>query len=105
VPATGKATSVSLDAGLPGLPAYLIRVFATKDGPLGPPTGSPGKYRALFTLQRPGFRPLSEREVTEGEHIVGDSHLAMAKPAYAPPGNENARHLEMGLILTPEKPS
>lgn len=89
--------SVSMDLGLPVTVEHLVTVFGSQGVPLGPPTGSPGKYRGFLTLYREGFRPIPEYEVTQGAHIKGDSHLAMAKPAYAPRGNEDARHLEMDL--------
>jgi len=88
---------ISYEYDVAGMPEYLATVFATKDGPLGPPTGTEGQYRAMLTLSRPGQRPLPEREVTAGANIKGNSHFAIAKPAYAPPGHEDADELRFKL--------
>lgn len=51
----------------------------------GVPNGLPGLYRAVLTLQRPG-RPLTGEYAASFEGgLRGDSHLAIAKPAYSPP--------------------
>ena len=92
-----RTTSVQVDPGLPGLVEYLVSVFAKDGVPLGPPTGSAGKYTAMFTMWRGTTRSIGEYEVSAGEGIRGDSHLAMAKPAYEPRGNPDANELRMEL--------
>jgi hypothetical protein len=89
--------SVKMEPGLPGIPEYLITVFGKDGKELGPPSGSPGKYEAVFTTWRGTVRPIGEYEVTQGDNIRGDSHLMMAKPAYKPPGNPDANEFRMAL--------
>ena len=55
--------------------------------PLG---GSPGLYQATFILQRPGHRLMPEHDLSFSPGLLGNSHLAISKPAYCPPGNPAA---------------
>jgi len=58
-----NGSSVELPAGgIPGLPQELQVAFGYADGdPRNePPGGKPGKYKLVFTLSRPGIRPLAE---------------------------------------------
>ena len=41
----------------------------------------PGKYKVLFTLNRPGYPLRSERMISSSEQLEGDSHLAISAPA------------------------
>ncbi len=52
---------------------------------IGGPTGLPGRYQVTLALARPGFPPAPEGNVNGGGSIEGDSHLAIAKPAYYDP--------------------
>jgi hypothetical protein len=83
--------------GLGGDPGQLtvVNVFGDPQDPrnVGGPGGMPGPYRATFTLARPG-RPLTpEYQYTFESGLSGDSHLAIAKPAYSPPGNAEANQV------------
>ena len=47
--------------------------------------GVAGLYKVVLTLARPGQPLLPEGQVTSFENMQGDSHLAIADPAYHPP--------------------
>jgi len=89
----------SVNFGLPGLKQTVTVVRRTPEGPLGPPQGSPGKYRAVMTLQRPGFNLLPEGNASFEGGLVGNSHLAIAAPAYAPPNLPAATELEIPVVF------
>jgi Methylamine utilization protein MauJ len=55
--------------------------------PLG---GSPGLYEVTFILHRPGYKLQQERQISFSSGLRGDSHLAISKPAFSPPGNPDA---------------
>jgi hypothetical protein len=55
--------------------------------PLG---GSPGLYEVTFILHRPGYKLQQEHQVSFSSGLRGDSHLAISKPAFLPPGNADA---------------
>ncbi len=65
---------------------------ARNDLPLG---GGPGRYRVVFTLARPGYVPKPENEVDFSPDIPGDSHLAIAAPAFTPPGLPSATAIKV----------
>lgn len=70
--------------GLPGEPGHVIvhNEFIAGDPRNSIPVGGgPGNYRVIFTLARPGFWPVPEREFSFDPTIEGDSHLAIAAPA------------------------
>ena len=75
--------------GLPGIQQALVVVprFADPNDPRnqGGPQGRPGAYEVIFTLSRPGFPLTQEREITSADDLSGNSHLAIAKPAFTPP--------------------
>src|ERR1700688_563329 len=50
-----------------------------------PPGGTPGMYQVTFILHRPGYKLQSENNFSFSSGLRGDSHLAISKPAYAPP--------------------
>ena len=52
-----------------------------------PPGGTPGRYRVVFTLSRPGIVPKPETEFSFDEEVPGDSHLAILPPAAAAPSD------------------
>ncbi len=80
--------------GLPGQQQHAIVVnqFRDSNDPrnIGGPEGLPGKYVVTFVLARPGFNLLPEGHHSFANGLRGDSHLAMAKPAFSPPGNPDA---------------
>jgi len=77
------------------MPEFTTFVGATADGPLHDPQGTRGLYSAVLTLSRPGIRPLPEYEQLPSTALRGDSHIAMAKPAFSPPGNPGATEIQM----------
>jgi hypothetical protein len=85
--------AVSVDLGPAGLPQFMTIVGATADRALSDPRGSAGLYSAVLTLSRPGIRPLPEYNQTPSDALEGDSHVAITKPAYSPPGNSSATEI------------
>jgi SEC-C motif len=55
-----------------------------------PLAGTPGLYEVTFILHRPGYKLQGEHHFSCSSGLRGDSHLAISKPAYAPPGNPDA---------------
>ena len=55
-----------------------------------PLSGTPGLYEVTFILHRPGYKLQGEHNFSFSSGLRGDSHLAISKPAYAPPGNLDA---------------
>jgi SEC-C motif len=60
-----------------------------------PIKGTEGDYKVIFVLARPGFNLLPEGNCSLANGLRGDSHLAMAKPAFAPPGNPDADQISL----------
>ena len=80
--------------GLPGQHQHLITVFRFTP-PSDPrnqigPQGVPGDYTVTFVLERRGYNLLPERRYSFASGLRGDSHLAITKPAFTPPGNPDA---------------
>jgi hypothetical protein len=48
------------------------------------PKGQPGKYRVTIVLSRPGRFEIGERTFNFSERLVGDSHIAITRPAVSP---------------------
>jgi hypothetical protein len=86
---------VQVSMGPAGLPEFTTFVGSTSDGPLHDPAGSPGLYSGVLTLSRPGIRPLPEYEQRPSAALLGDSHIAIAKPAYSPPTTPDATEIRM----------
>src|SRR3981189_779211 len=80
--------------GLPGQHQHIISVNQFRDSRdtrnIGGPQGLPGKYTVTFVLARPGFALLPECQHSFAPGLSGDSHLAITKPAFSPPGNPDA---------------
>lgn len=66
----------------------------------GGPAGAPGLYKVVFLLNRPGFRLVPEHEFSFVGSLRGDSHLAIAKPAFTPP-DPGADRIKI-YAITPE---
>lgn len=62
---------------------------------IGGPTGLPGQYRVTFLFERPGYRKTNEYEFAFTGPLKGDSHLAITKPAFIPPGNADADQIKI----------
>jgi hypothetical protein len=88
--------------GLPGFDQAIVVEQIYKD-PRDPrnksgPVGQSGKYEVTLTLHRPGYPLAPETNASFGDGLVGDSHLAISRPAIADPtwtGTRiriNARH-------------
>jgi hypothetical protein len=78
--------------GLPGQPGYVLVHNKFIEGDVRneiPVGGGPGSYRVIFTLARPGFFPVAEKEFSFDPDIPGDSHLAIAAPALTRHGEPN----------------
>lgn len=79
--------------GFPGTYQTLHMLYRFKgDDPRNalPLGGSPGLYEVTFILHRPGYRLQQEHELSFASGLRGDSHLAISKPAFSPPGNPDA---------------
>jgi hypothetical protein len=61
----------------------------------GGPAGLPGKYQVTFLLGRPGFKETKEYEFAFIGPHRGNSHLAITKPAFTPPGDAGADHIKV----------
>jgi hypothetical protein len=90
-----RATAVQMTPmGLPGQHQHAIVVNQFRDANdprnIGGPQGLPGKYTVTFVLARPGFNLLPEGQHSFAPGLRGDSHLAITKPAFSPPGNPDA---------------
>jgi hypothetical protein len=79
--------------GFPGTYQTLHMLYRLKgDDPRNalPLGGSPGLYEVTFILHRPGHKLQGEKNFSFSSGLRGDSHLAIGKPAYTPPGNPDA---------------
>jgi hypothetical protein len=75
--------------GLPGEVGGISAIPRSSVNPnhpvnIGGPEGLPGQYRVRFVFSRPGYALLPEHQVVIGS-LIGDSHLAITKPAHIPP--------------------
>ena len=96
-----NATSVNMaPMGLPGQLLHLVVINQFRDSSdprnQSAPQGLPGKYVATFILARPGFSLLPEGQHSFTSGLRGDSHLAISKPAFSPPGNPDADRIQIG---------
>jgi hypothetical protein len=98
-PATNMQTAAIAPTGIPGQQQHIIVVNQFKDPNdprnLGGPQGVPGQYRVTFVLGRPGFNLLPEAQHSFANGLRGDSHLAITKPAFSPPGNPDADRIKI----------
>ena len=86
-PSEQDPLSVQVPAGMPGMLQYLGVVTSPPPKDLHQPIqgGGAGLYKVVLTLARPGQPLLPEGQFKSFEKIEGDSHLAIADPAYRPP--------------------
>jgi hypothetical protein len=79
-----------------GLPAqhgalHIINRFVPGDPRNAIPIeGTEGDYTVTFVLARPGYNLLPENQYSFSGGLRGNSHLAISKPAFEPPGNPDA---------------
>lgn len=94
-----NAQRTSFDViGLPGEAGDLHIINRFSDGdPRNqlPLQGSPGNYQVTFVLARPGYNPLPEGQYFFATGLAGNSHLAITKPAFTPPGNPDADQIKI----------
>jgi hypothetical protein len=87
--------------GFPGTYQTLHMLYRFKgDDPRNtlPLGGTPGLYEVTFVLHRPGYKLQQEHQLSFSSGLRGDSHLAISKPAFAPPGNPDADQILIGGI-------
>jgi Methylamine utilization protein MauJ/SEC-C motif len=65
--------------------------------------GEPGEYRVVFTLHRPGIPLRPEGDFAIAEHMQGDSHLAIAKPAHSHTELPTGTHVRLFVEVDDEK--
>lgn len=87
---------------LPGLPGHrqtliLRNYFQDPNDPRHSEDyqGEPGEYRVVFTLHRPGIPLRPEGNYAVAEHLQGDSHLIIAKPAHPHPALPEGTHMRI----------
>ncbi|HXM21446.1 MAG TPA: methylamine utilization protein MauJ [Terriglobales bacterium] len=94
-----KATSTTITfMGLPAQPQHLhvMNVFKNGDPRNAIPIqGAEGDYKVTFVLWRPGFNLQPENNCSFATGLRGDSHLAITKPAFVPPGNPDADQIRI----------
>jgi hypothetical protein len=84
--------------GFPGTYQTLHMLYRFKgDDPRNtlPLGGSPGFYEVTFILHRPGYKLQQEHQLSFSSGLRGDSHLAVSKPAFSPPGNPDADQIRI----------
>jgi len=90
-PTHGPAIRLDLpELDLPGISMHLTAIGRSKSNPNAPcnlarPAGAPGQYKVTFVLSRPGFSLEPECKYSFAHLLNGDSHLAIAKPAFVNP--------------------
>lgn len=104
----GSSTSAEIKiTGLSGLltDIVLTNEFENPGDPRneGGPGGLPGLYSVTFTLSRPGFSPVPDGSFSYAGAMEGDSHLAIAPPAFSPPAMPSGPPIAIRLDAhTPE---
>jgi hypothetical protein len=82
-------------------PAYVDLSDPRNAIPIG---GAPGLYRVVFTLARPGYTPVGERDFNADPDLPGDSHLAILPPAVqAPTDNPGATQVRIRVKADSEE--
>lgn len=96
------ATQAGLQiGGFPGQHQQFHQIFRFKEGdPRNdlPIEGAPGDYKVVFVLKRPGYPLHPERQISFSSGHLGDSHVAISKPAFAPPGNPDADQMRIAAL-------
>lgn len=90
--------NISLSSmGLPNQIQHIISVasYRDKSDPRNRhrPGGEPGQYNVAFLFSKPNYRVIDEKTISGFEQIDGNSHLAITKPAYIPPNDEDATNI------------
>jgi hypothetical protein len=93
------ATQANLGVmGFPGQHQHIHIINRFKDGdPRNaiPASGGEGLYEVVFVLHRPGYQLMPEGRFSFSSGLEGDSHLAISKPAFSPPGNPDAAQIKI----------
>lgn len=93
-PPAGPSLKTDLgQLGLPGNTMHLVAVGRSHRNPgaacnAAHPAGARGQYRVTFVLSRPGFPLEHEYKYSFSGLVRGDSHLAIAKPAFNNPAGD-----------------
>ena len=100
-----KTMSFKIPSGMPGMLQYLaIAAGKPPEDPHQPITvGQPGFYKVVLTLSRPGYPIHPEAELTGYENLQGDSHLAIAKPAYSIGPDDDIKEVKL-MVQTEDGP-
>lgn len=97
---TGTPTPAQVPpAGLPGQQQHLITLFrfspsSDPRNQIGP-QGIFGDYTVTFVLERRGYNLLPERQYSFATGLQGNSHLAITRPAFTPPGSPDATEIRI----------
>lgn len=93
--------------GLPGQRQHIIFQPQTDDPNhhlnRADPRGLPGQYEVTFVLRRPGIQLHAERHFSLASGLEGNSHIAITKPAYEPPGNPDADQIRISASIGTQK--
>ena len=92
IPVSARKATVNV-LGLPAQPGdlHVINRFVEGDPRNAVPLqGGKGHYRVTFVLARPGYNLLPENQYSFATGLRGNSHLAVTKPAFVPPGDPDA---------------
>lgn len=86
----------SIPTGMPGMLQYvgfMVKLPASPDPHVPIQGGGEGFYKVVFTLARPGYPLTPEGQFHTFETLQGDSHLAIAKPAYSIAADDDVEHV------------
>jgi hypothetical protein len=93
------ATQANLELmGFPGQHQHIHVINRFKVGDQRnaiPASGTHGFYEVTFVLHRPGYQLMPEGQFSFSGGLEGDSHLAISKPAFNPPGNPDADQIKI----------
>jgi hypothetical protein len=87
---------LTFKSGMPGMLQYMG--YMVKPQTIPDPTtpivgGSAGFYKVVLTLARPGYPLHPEGQLSGFPGLQGDSHLAIAKPAYSIADNDDVKSI------------
>jgi hypothetical protein len=108
--------TITIKRGMPGMLQYFGVLTPQPGSDPNPRTpvigGAPGDYMVVLTLARPGYTPHPEGQYASFAGLEGDSHLAIAKPAYVIAENDDVKAVtikastedgDLILVGTPNK--
>jgi hypothetical protein len=102
IPQKTLASTLSTEVPAMGVPGEVQGILScnhfrdeTDSRNVGGPIGLPGLYKVTFLFERPGYRQTKEYVLSFTGSLRGDSHLAITKPAFIPPGNVDADQIKI----------